>query len=585
MSDGSSPIDYVINVKAETQRAVFNLIELRKTGADSMKSLTAYVKALNDELGKVDPVVRPQVLAAIKKMERDFIAAEKAKTKALQEEVKKRTEIQVGADRALRIGAGVATMTGNYRAAGGMYAAANIAGVSGMQLGTGALIGGGAAIGATAAISGLLMYGKELNKTLADMSTLYGNNAASAATFKEQIAQLGIKAGELGAAFQTDIIDVIKGMKEALSSGIKESELTTFMESALQLKMVLGSDMKTAVSALTTTMTVYGKSVYELNHVNDVLFNIVDAGKIQVEALNGHLGKVASAAQSAGVSLEDLGTGLVALTNAGFRNGQEFTAMYRIIDGLTNPTEKARKELERLGIAYGENAFKGKEFASVMQEIKEKTGGSLTALGEIFDEAFAKRGAAAITNNLDKWKEWNSTVNSDGTAIVAQLKMQDNLWHRIGAGIDSVTSSLKNAGSAMAEFINKATGGGRADKEYEDMFGKSGAISGVMRRTKGIDISNISPLTTRYGGTAGEKDLDDKYAALPPELREAIYNQLKDSGLAFDRKNAITVVNEIIKRQKEAKLQAAYGDITSSQSATDEANKSYSPSKDGTSHL
>jgi TP901 family phage tail tape measure protein len=548
-----------INANKEKQRQI--LADAKAFYSEKQRLQEQAADAVGRSIAKANALEASQDAARIRALREDIIARSKKPQQP--------APFSMGADKALRIGAGLSTMTGNYQAAGGMYAAANMVGMGGIELGGSTLAIGGAAVGATAAVAGLLVYGKELNKTLADMSTLYDNNAASALSFKDQISDLGKKAGELGAAFETNIIDVVKGMKEALSSGIKESELTTFMENALQLKMVLGSDLKTAISALTTTMTVYGKSVYELGHVNDVLFNIVDAGKIQVEALNGHLGKVASAAQSAGVSIEDLGTGLVALTNAGFRNGQEFTAMYRIIDGLTNPTAKAKKELDRLGIAYGENAFKGKQFADVMAEIKEKTGGSLTALGEIFDEAFAKRGAAAITNNLDKWKEWSATVNSDGSAIVAQLKIQDNLWHRIGAGIDSVTSSLKNAGSAMAEFINKATGGGKAGQQYEDMFGNSGAVAGVMNRTKGNDYSNIQTIDLSNTTTEG---VTDWYKKIPKELMDAAKQQLKDSGIS--QTELIKVINEVIKRQKQAKLQNAYDAISGSQTGTDEAGKS-----------
>lgn len=354
---------------------------------------------------------------------------------------------------AMRFGAGIAGATGNYRAASGLYAGANAAGMTGAGIGVGAAVGIGAAAALPIGAAGLVYYGKELNQALASMSTLLTptiNGFDGLSVAMDAAAKSAINVSN---RFGVDVVDVVKSFKDALSSGVDAKDLERFGMATGVLATALGEDIGKTTGLLTSFKDNYNLTITEMLSLSDKLFNVVDVGKVNVSQMNNTLGRVIPIAQSAGISINDMLGSFAALTR-GMSTNQAVTALGNTISQIISPSEKAKKAMDALGIAYGDAAFKSRTLAEVWQEILDKTGGRGDLLAQMFPEMQANRGISFLTRHVSLVKETTDAVKEQNTAVVASLRAQDTLFDNLGKKITSVANSLKKSGSDLGTGLN-----------------------------------------------------------------------------------------------------------------------------------
>jgi TP901 family phage tail tape measure protein len=361
----------------------------------------------------------------------------------------------IGVGKLGRVGAGIATMTGNYQMAGGMYAAANIMDSTGIAVSRATAALGGLAVAVPLALGGLALYGKELNKELADMSTLLIESTASTQELDKALANAMISAGKNAVEFNVKIEDVVKSYKQALSSGIDKEDLERFGKSAGTLATALGEDFGSAVNILTTFKDTYSLSVGELTKVNDILFNIVDKGKVNTKEMLNQLGRILAPAQAAGLSMEQLG-GAYATMTRGMKNTQAVTSIGRIIADLVSPGKQATKAFDELGVTFGSTALEGRGFIGFIDELIAKTGGDSGAIARMFPEIQTQRGIQFLIQTRKLLVDNTSAMSAMGTATIAANRQLDTLWGTLDKVGTKVGTSLKQMGSDFADTLDTA---------------------------------------------------------------------------------------------------------------------------------
>lgn len=367
--------------------------------------------------------------------------------------------------RGLRIGAGVAGTFGNFQLASAAYALERIAQVTGkanvgiMELGLGF---GALATAAAAALIpiGLMVHSLEMNNELAKMSTLMHDGKTGSDEFKTALDGLAISATVLATKFGRDTTEVIRGFKEALSSGIDTKDIAEFSNTAGILATALGTSFQESANLLTSFKDAYKLSVGELKQVNDVLFNLVDVGKVSVQELIGSFGRLIPVAASAGVSIKDTATFVATLTRQGMTASQSITATARALEAIVSPSPKAQKQFDKLGIAFGQSAVAGRDLATVLEEIKAKTGGSLDLISALFPEERAARGIAAAINNIELFKQQQKEMLAIGTAVEASDKSMNTFSQNMGKVWGAVSNGAKILGNDLLNAANNLFFGG-----------------------------------------------------------------------------------------------------------------------------
>lgn len=468
----------------------------------------------------------------------------------------------INASAALRAGAGAAGALGAYPAAGALYASANAMQVLGLStVSTAAAFTTlGAALPVVA--GGLVLFaGKEFNEELAKMSTLLASATTSSSAFAAMLDATANSAIKLSAEFNIGTTEVIRAFKEALSSGIEGGDLERFTRTAAQLSTGLGVNLKDAANILTGFKDSYQLSIGELTKANDILFNTVNYGKVNVDQLVTNFGRLLPIGKAAGVSIEDLATGVAVLTRRGLTASQAVTAMTQVVNGLTSPSKEAKKALEAMGISVEDAAFQGKSLLDVVTEIRSATGGSGSLLGTLFPEERAKRGISSLVDAIDLIKQVRTGVQETGTAAIASDRAMNTLWTNIGKKISEVTGPIKKFGSDLADKLNESMFG-TSDERAKEKASYDARIADYRKFFEeyiALGVTNKAELE-KLGltGRVAEHKTKYNYATygMMPSSYEVVTNagelgNALDEALAGIRDRAVeaeTAVNNVLKK-------------------------------------
>jgi TP901 family phage tail tape measure protein len=256
---------------------------------------------------------------------------------------------------------------------------------------------------------------RTFERNMANVSTIVGDT-------KENMGSLTAGVALMSKTFGKDANDVAKGLYDILSAAVK-------VEDSLQLLYISGkaavaglTDMKTAVNVMVSVMNSYGYSVNQMAHASDVLFAGVVRGVFTFEQFESSLGYLIPIAAQVGISLEEI----IAAVSTATRFGQHIDSVTRglalSIQNIINPSQKAAKAAEKLGIDLSELGLSSKGLIGFFADLKEKVDGSNSILSDIipnmrsFRVAMILAGTGAGGAALD-FDIMNSSVDATDVAF------------------------------------------------------------------------------------------------------------------------------------------------------------------------
>ena len=143
-------------------------------------------------------------------------------------------------------------------------------------------------------------------------------------------------------------------------------------------------DTQTVADALTSAINAYGESTLSASHATDVLVATVKAGKGEADTLAGSIGNVSALAAQLGVSFNDVGASLAALTQLGIDAQTASVELQQVFSNLIKVTPQAEKAFKSVGLsAEGlRKEFADKGLLAGLNTIKTAFSGNLTALAK-----------------------------------------------------------------------------------------------------------------------------------------------------------------------------------------------------------
>ena len=184
---------------------------------------------------------------------------------------------------------------------------------------------------------------------------------------------------DISKTYGQNITDVSNGFYQVISATVDTEHAIDYMQVASRMAIGGFADMTTAVTGLTASMAAYSKYGYDMYRVGDILAQTQVKGKTTINELSEQLGEVLPYASNVGMSFEDLGAAMAVLTGNGLSTSRATVTLKNAINSILNPSAQAKKAFERLGVAYGSNAFDGKEFGDYLNRLKDAIGLSETA--------------------------------------------------------------------------------------------------------------------------------------------------------------------------------------------------------------
>lgn len=252
-----------------------------------------------------------------------------------------------------------------------------------------------------------------------------GLDALSKDTLKLS-SELGIVAGE-----------VVPALYQAISAGVPEDNVMSFLEIAGKAAIGGVTDIETAVTGLTSVLNAYGRDALNAGQASDIMFTTVKGGITNFEELSASLFNVVPTAVSLGISFEEVGAALATITSQGTPTRVATTGLRQLFVEASKSGSKLNTAiLELTGGGFRDLVAEGATAQSVIQDLRTAADAAGIPFGDLFGSVEALQTAMQITGGqTGKFiDELDNMFNSAGASEAAFAEMEKGLtraWERI----------------------------------------------------------------------------------------------------------------------------------------------------------
>lgn len=208
--------------------------------------------------------------------------------------------------------------------------------------------------------------------------------------------------------FGTDAIDTAKAYYSALSNQIGDSigQIESFTKTTAEFARVTGSSAEQANNLFSSAINAFKLNAADATIIAGKFFKAIDLGRITAAGLSGSFGRVAVAANTIGVSLEETLAALSTLSRQGVTDADAMTQVLNVFNKLLSPTEKLKKLFDEWGVESGQAAIEMFGFQGVLEKLNDEAAkrGGLSLLLDDFSDIRAKRGIAGLVGDLQNFK-------------------------------------------------------------------------------------------------------------------------------------------------------------------------------------
>jgi len=257
------------------------------------------------------------------------------------------------------------------------------------------------------------------------------------------------------------------------SAGLRGAVAMDTLRASTKASVAGLGEIETVADAATSALNAYGSENISASEAVDVLVATVREGKAAADAIAGSIGRVIPLASQMGVSFNQVGGVIAALTRIGFSADESVTSLQAVLSGLLKPTKEAEDALRAAGLsasglraAIRENGLLttlnsmynalGRDEAKLAQVIPNVRAlrGALGLLGENAEEATEIMAEMAdVTGDTDKaFSEMTDTINQKFAKAIARIQ---TAFIRIGDVLKPVIIPMMDRLSASIERIGK----------------------------------------------------------------------------------------------------------------------------------
>lgn len=295
-----------------------------------------------------------------------------------------------------------------------------------------------------------------------------------------------------------------KELSEALyyitTGGIRGAETMEVMSVSAKAAATGLGEVKDIADVLVSAMNAYGKENLNAAAAADILVKSVKEGKAEANELVNAFGVVTPVASKLGITYDQVGAGLAAMTRTGTTAATSATQLRRILFTLLKPTQQVEQALHQMGTTSQEmrNIFRFEGLLPGLLEIQRLTSQwGEEMMGRVFPNIRAFAGAVDILGeNLSKNREiFDSIANSTGALNKAFSVVSETFKFKLNVALSKGRVTLENIGAVVAKhLIPVIERFGNAAKSLGDWFTSlSPTLQNLIVRFSGIVLA-IGPI-------------------------------------------------------------------------------------------
>jgi len=280
------------------------------------------------------------------------------------------------------------------------------------------------------------------------MNTVQALTNATGADFQ---ALTGI-ARQLGETTAFSATQAAQAQAFMARAGLETAQIYQGLPSTLNLAAAAQLDLGSSADIVTNVLAGLKLPVEELGRATDVLSFAANNANTDVRQLGQAFKFTGAIGTAAGISFEEMAAVLGELGNSGIQAGMAGRGFAAAIRDMLRPTDRARAELERLGISFTDSSGQLRSFIDIMREFEEKGVG----VEDVF-RIFTTQGARVVVTLLGSSRALgdfrDSLSEAGGTAqTLADVQMR-GLRGGFLRFISAADSAAISVGERLAPYL------------------------------------------------------------------------------------------------------------------------------------
>lgn len=286
----------------------------------------------------------------------------------------------------------------------------------------------------------------DFERQMAEVATLLDNPAVHMEKFRRGVRDMAVAFGE-----STDTL--AKGLYDIISASVAPAQALDVL--AVSARAAEGgiTDTGTAADAITTVLNAYNLEAEQAGDVSDWLFGVVKRGKTTFGELAPNIGKVATLAANAQISLEELGAMMAVLTRNGLKTEKAITGINAVISTFLKPQAEAIELAESLGFELSASALAVDGLEASFSKIADLPP---DAIVKLFPNIRAIKGLLPALKDMEGFSEDVLALQERaGLAEKAYERMAKTVSHKFNAMKEAGLDALRSIGEAVAGSLTK----------------------------------------------------------------------------------------------------------------------------------
>lgn len=249
----------------------------------------------------------------------------------------------------------------------------------------------GVTVPMVAAGAAAVKMGADFDQTMTRIEGLVGASQADLERYRAAILALGPAVGK----GPKELANALYFVTSAGFAGKEALDIVTMSSKAASAG--LGSTAVVA-DALTSALNAYRSKGLDAATATGVLVAAVREGKAEADRIAPALGKVIPVAEALGVSFNDVGAAVAAMTRTGLDADEATTALRGALMSILSPSEQAKTALFNVGLSLSDvqGMLRERGLLSTLERLKVALGGNSQALSKFFEENRALVGVLSL---------------------------------------------------------------------------------------------------------------------------------------------------------------------------------------------
>ena len=298
--------------------------------------------------------------------------------------------------------------------------------------------------------------------SLKTVQATMGLVAGSSEEADRQIALLSRTAQDMGASTRYSASEAAEALNYLALAGYDADEACAALPQVLALAQAGGLDLAYASDLATDAMAALGLSMDELGTFSDQMAVTAQKSNTSVAQLGEAILTVGGTAKALKGGTAELNAELGILANRGIKGAEGGTHLRNVILSLQKPTDKAAKQLKKLGVDVYDSSGNMRSMNDIMMDLNRSMEGMTDAqkakvLSTIFNKTDLAAAQALLSGCGDEFYELIGYIeDSEGAA----QQMADTMESGLGGSFRTLKSAVEGLaiafGERLAPYIQKA---------------------------------------------------------------------------------------------------------------------------------